>query len=490
MSNVGRAEVMESSGSYAAARGVTDAEDRLISADTPLALLQERCGGTIPGTLAIPELLGHIQHARRIGLRIARQFSAFDGEDMVSGFVRIDPSDPDAGGGCELLVESWQRSPAAFSSSHALAGHLDAIDRSSAEVTLRLDARQRIQAIGAFSQDAGELAEAIAAAPGSVWSDLIELRDITHRQPLHWRLLDGSKCRVPGSERTWRVRLIPIAEHGARREPLGFELLLIADEALMPNAAFMHDKATGIAEPSLLFGRTLTPALRQPLARITANAETIRARLAGPLQPDYCDYAATIANAAQHLSAMLDDLADLEVVEAEGFTTIAEDVDLVDAAHKAIGILGVRAREKDINLIVEGETSAVVALAEFRRVMQILINLIGNAIAYSPQGSTVRVAAWAGPETSVWLNVSDEGPGVSEEQATQIFEKFERLGRDSAGGSDKGSGLGLYIARLLARAMGGDLTLSSQPGEGAVFTLEIPAASKAVNHREIRILSE
>ncbi|MFN3988841.1 MAG: sensor histidine kinase [Erythrobacter sp.] len=455
---------------FAAARGITDERDRLLSADAPLALLQERCGGTLPGTLAIPELLEQVQHARAIGLRIARAFSAFDGEDMISGFVRINPRGADAGGGCELLVESWQRSPAAFASSHALAAYLDAIDRASAEITMRLDGRQQVQALGVISADGAGLAKALAERPGALWSDVVELPDIAHRRPLHWRLLDGAACRLPGSERLWRARLLPVAEHGAGREPLGFELLLIADEPLTaPPVSEEHKEAR-------LFGRTLTPALRQPLARIAANAETIRARLAGPLHQDYCHYAATIASAAQHLSGMLDDLADLEVVEAPGFATITEKVDLVDAARKAVGILGVRARGKGITLDVAGEEGAVMASAEFRRVLQILINLIGNAIAYSPEGSRVTITANQTDAGRAAITVRDQGPGISAEQARRIFAKFERLGRDSAGGTDKGSGLGLYIARLLARAMGGELSLVSSEGEGAAFALELPQA--------------
>ena len=457
--------------SFAAARGITDHHDRLISADTPLALLQERCGGSLPGVLAIPELLEQVQHARTMGLKTARAFSAFDGEDIISGFVRINPRKAEAGGGCELLVESWQRSPAAFGGNHAPAQFSDAIDRASAEITARLDARQQVLTLGTISADANALAAAVAAQPQAIWSDLVDLPDIAHRRPLHWRLLDGARCRVPGSPRTWRVRLMPVADYGAGREPVGFELLLIADEPL-PAIPL----AQPVREEDRLFGRTLTPALRQPLARISANAETIRARLAGPLHQDYCHYAATIASAAQHLSGMLDDLADLEVVEAPGFTTLAEEVDLIDAATKAVGILGVRARDKRIALTIVGEQGRALARAEFRRVLQILINLIGNAIAYSPEDSIVTISVTPAPEGRLALTVRDEGPGVSAEQGVRIFEKFERLGRDSAGGSDKGSGLGLYIARLLARAMEGELSLTSAPGEGAAFMLELPRA--------------
>lgn len=464
---------MEYPESFAAARGLTDEQDRLLSADVPLAVLQERCGGSLPGVLAIPELLDLVEHARLLGLRIARSFTAYDGEDMVTGLARINPRHADVGGGCELVIESWQRSAAGFASSHALAAYLDGIDRASAEVTARLDKNQRIQTMSIFATDAEDLAAAHAAAPGGVWSDLVILPGIAHQTPLHWRLLDGAACRLPRSERAWRARLLPVQESGAGGEPLGFELLLIPEEALHGEGSRNRFDEPEI-EDDRLFGRTLTPALRQPLARIIANAETIRARLAGPLAHDYCDYAATIADAAQHLSTMLDDLADLEVVESPGFTITCEPVDLVDAAAKAVGILGVRARDRGIALEISGQLGTIMAAAEFRRVLQILINLTGNAVAYSPQGSTVRISAWVAGEGRVALQVSDEGPGVSEAQAARIFEKFERLGRDSAGGADKGSGLGLYIARLLARAMGGELSLTSEPGKGAAFTLELP----------------
>ncbi|MGY6551942.1 MAG: sensor histidine kinase [Erythrobacter sp.] len=468
---------METPETFAAARGLTDERDFLLSADTPLALLQERCGGAPAGMLAIPELLELVQHARRIGLRIARQFSAYDGEDIITGFVRISPRPPEAGGGCELLVESWQRSPAAFAASASLASYLDAIDRAGAEITARLDARQRIQTLGLVSPDGREFADAVREKPGCLWTDLVELQGVAHHQPLHWRLLDGAMCRLVGSRRLWRARLLPLPQHAAASAPMGFELLLISDEALSDEGTGSDSGSQNLSGHHHLFGRTLAPALRQPLTRIVANAETIRARLAGPLHHDYCDYAATIANAGQHLSSMLDDLADLEVVEADGFATIDEEVDLIDAAQKAIGILGVRARAKQITVVIEEPADSITASGEFRRVLQILINLIGNAIAYSPHGSNVTITIEEDLSRTAKVTVSDEGPGVTAEQAERIFEKFERLGRDSAGGSDSGSGLGLYISRRLARAMGGELSVASTAGKGAHFTLELPSAA-------------
>ena len=451
--------------------GLTDANDRLLSADEPLAELQERCGGDLPGTLAIPELLALVRQARRMGLRIARNFSAFDGDAMVTGFARIHPL-PDAdGGGCEVLVDNWQRSLRASTSSRDFAETVDAIDRATAEVSARLDAQQRVQVLSALASDAAGLQKSTMEQPGLVWSDLVDLSAVSHHQPLHWRLLDGAACRFVGSQRNWRVRLIPIGSDV--REPPGFELLLIADE---PLADFVAKDADDLdASPTRLVGTALTPVLRQPIARIIANAETIRTRLAGPLRDEYSEYAGTIASAGQHLSAMLDDLADLEVVETPGFVTAQEPVDLTDAATRAAGILGVKARNRDMVLEVIGDKGKAIAIAEFRRVLQILINLIGNAIAYSPVGSTVRITAEAAEQGWVTVTVADQGSGVTPEQADRIFDKFERLGRDSNGGRDNGSGLGLFISRRLAVAMTGSLTVETAEGGGALFRLRLPA---------------
>lgn len=454
-----------------AAQGITDENDRLLSADGPLAQLQESCGGVIPGVLAIPELLALVRQARHSGLRIAREFSAFDGEDVVSGFARVHPLDDEEGAGCEVLVENWHRTLPTQTSSHEQAEWQDAVDRATCEVSARLDAAQRVQLISVAAADASELQAMFDTSPGKLWSDYVELQDLAHKQPLHWRLLDGCKCSIPGSQRHWRARLIPIGAAGA--SPRGFELLLVAEEPLVAGVSSPIE----VEEPahSRLIGSALTPVLRQPIARIIANAETIRTRLAGPIKAEYSDYAGSIAAAGQHLSSMLDDLADLEVVEAPGFKTARDHVDLADAARRAAGILGVRAQNRGISIILPNPGEPVIADGEFRRVLQILINLIGNAIAYSPENSTVTVAVDHGERETASISVRDEGPGVDPDQAKRIFEKFERLGRDSDGGNDSGSGLGLYISRKLALAMGGNLEVVEQgeKRQGAEFRLTL-----------------
>jgi hypothetical protein len=446
------------------ARARTDAADRLVEADEPLAGLHRRCGGELPGTLAVPALLELVRKSRRLGLRLARTIEALDGEDTVRAWVEIDPDTQGEAGGCSIAVGAWSTSPRAAPSEDEAAALRIAIDRAVAELTARLGPDQGVLAVDASASDLAVLVRTMRERPGTPWTEFVGLPDLAHRQPLHWRLLDGTRCIVPGSERRWTVTLVPLG----RPEPgsAGFELLLVADAPLAAGTPAIQKPAP--AAPS--FGRGLTPVLRQPIARIIANAETIRARLAGPLADEYSEYAADIAAAGQHLLSLIDDLSDLEVVEAEDFRTAPDPIDLADVARRAVGILGVRARERGTTLIAPADGVSLAATGEFRRVLQILLNLVGNAISYSPDGSTVRVevAREAGRARAI---VSDEGPGIPTEKLESVFDKFERLGR----GGDGGSGLGLYISRRLARAMGGDLTASSTLGEGARFTLELPA---------------
>jgi len=465
---------MERQTSLLAARGLTDEHDRLLSADDPLAELHQRCGGTLPGTLAVPELLDLVRQGRRMGLKLAREFNAFDGEEMVSGVVRVHPQDPGEGGGCELLIENWQRRAVPELNSREVAQRIDDIDRACAELSIRLDTQQRIQLFQTTTTDGMGFEEAAKAAPGSVWTEHVTLVGMEHRQPLHWRLLDGARCHLPGSSRGWRARLLPLGP--ANSPPRGFELLLVADYPLGV-APVEHADVDPEQSHAQLIGGALTPALRQPIARIVANAETIRARLAGPLRAEYSEYAGNIAAAGQLLNGLLDDLADLEVVEAEGFSTAHDQVDLGDAAQRAAGILGVRARSKNIELVLPLRENMPAASGEFRRVLQILINLIGNAIAYSPENSVVTIIPDTNEdegETVVSLTVIDEGQGLDEEQAARVFDKFERLGRDS---SDGGAGLGLYISSRLAIAMGGSLEVVNAGEEGAAFRLSLPLYS-------------
>ena len=446
------------------ARARTDARDWLIEADEPLAGLQLRSGGELPGIIASPALLELVRKARLYGLRLARAIRAQDDHEQVTAWVEVEPGED--GLGCTIGVSNWQTAPLPGENGEA-AERRAGIARQLAELSARLGPGQELLTVETGPDELQAVAERMRLGLGTPWTEFVALEGSVPEQPLHWRLLDGARLNLEGSPRHWKAHLIPLGQP----EPgsAGFELHLVADEPIEAEAPPPGDE-----QPRPMFstamGREIAPVLRQPIARIIANAETIRTQLAGPLAEEYSNYAADISSAGEHLLALIDDLADLEVVEDEQFTTAPDRIDLADVARRAAGILGVRAQERGIVIVVPQEGESALAIGEFRRVLQVLLNMLGNAIRYSPESSEVWLRVER-EEERARLVVADQGEGLSEAQQARVFEKFERLGRSG----DGGSGLGLYISRRLARAMDGELTVESAPGQGARFILELPS---------------
>lgn len=437
-------------------RARSDAANWLVEADEPLAGLQLRCGGRMPGLIAIPALLALVRKARRARLPLSRMIVAVDEGRLISAWVSVRPT-------AELTyIEASQWRP---TGEVQPAGDLVADEdllRQLAEGHLLLDPDQRVLAADLRAPDLQGFSVALQQGIGRYWTDFVRLDRAGQKQPLHWRLLDDATFTVSGSLRRWRARILPQIRGG-------FELLAIP-EAIERLPHELPDTVTTYPAWNSLLGRDLAPALRQPITRIIANAETIRTRLAGPLADEYAAYASDIAEAGRHLMGLIEDLADLEAVEAPDFSPAPDRIDLADCARRAAGILSVRAKEAEIEVECPAASESAPAIGEFRRVLQVLLNLLSNALRYTPGKSKVHIAVGVEGGTA-WVSVADQGQGLTEAQATRVFEKFERLGRSG----DGGSGLGLYISRRLAKAMGGDLQVAPTPGEGACFILTLPA---------------
>jgi signal transduction histidine kinase len=202
--------------------------------------------------------------------------------------------------------------------------------------------------------------------------------------------------------------------------------------------------------------------LRSPLDRIIESAERIVERSEGPLRSDYASYGSDIAAAARHLLSVLTSM-------SEGPAESHRSIDLAAAAGEAVVMIDASAEERGVVLELEAR-DALPAQGEERAVIQILVNLLSNAIRHSPERGRIRLTFSQTPGTAS-ASVADEGPGIDAADQQRIFERFER-----AHSKEGGTGLGLAIARRLARSMGGDVTLDSAPGEGARFTLTLPAA--------------
>lgn len=440
-------------------RGEVTAEGRLLNADSKLLALHFAAGGEEGGLLAVPGLLTLAQQCARLGVGLSRDVILSDGENaqQLWAETRLE------GGVVQLSILSM-RAIDIRESDEARFAHIDIIK---GHFAIETDTRGHIIALNGdfppafdflfigrklsdavvFTEDKLSEWEAAFAAERSYMAADINLVDIDGVYNLTARPAFVGDGTLSG----YFVELHP-AEDGAQ-------------------AASAEGQLRG--EGERFFGQKLAPALRQPLGRIIANAETIGAKLKGPLRDNYAVYAKDISDAAKHLVSLVDDLGDLEAVERPGFETAKEPVDLGDVARRIAGLLALKAADHQIRIILPDEAQKVVAIAEFRRVLQILLNVVNNAIRYSPDGTSIKIEI-AELNGTACITVCDEGSGVDPENREKIFEKFERLGRSG----DGGSGLGLYISRRLARAMDGDLEVSEHRGGGACFALTLPAASK------------
>ncbi len=202
--------------------------------------------------------------------------------------------------------------------------------------------------------------------------------------------------------------------------------------------------------------------LRSPLRHIIDSADRITRRSDGPLRDDYAAYAAVISAAAHYLLSVVGSMGE---DAAAGRATI----DLVDLVYEAVGLIETAASEREIAVAVE-PLHSFTAHGEARGVIQILVNLIGNAVRHSSVRATVTISFERSAGHSI-VHVADDGPGIDPADQQRIFERFQR-----GTGEGQGSGLGLAIARRLAQSMDGDIQLHSRPGMGSRFSLVLPAA--------------
>lgn len=438
--------------------GEVDKDGRLLRADDALEKLNQRAGGIEGTTIAIPALYRLAELARRLQMRLARAVRVSDETENLELWVEVEPS----GDITRLSIQSWRILGGRLASSYA---PTDVAPEHSGEYAeLHFDIIGRlIRASGLpitqlVPEDFGNTAEAIVERliqpTGATRLFADSIRSMKAFAPTVIQFHTGESMLLSGQP-----------AYDATGDFIEYRCRL--EHAVEVKAPAMRSQES--ANAGALFGKHLAPVLRQPLGRIIANAETIGSELQGPIRENYAAYARDIANAARHLSALVDDLGDLEAVEREDFSTAPDKIELGDVARRVAGLLALKAADHSIRLITPRIDLIIGATAEFRRVLQILLNLVTNAIRYSPDGTDVQIDIHASGEWA-YVTVADQGKGIADDDRERVFEKFERLGRSG----DGGSGLGLYISRRLARAMGGDLTVGQADSGGAIFTLRLP----------------
>ncbi|MBI3969266.1 MAG: HAMP domain-containing protein [Chloroflexi bacterium] len=216
--------------------------------------------------------------------------------------------------------------------------------------------------------------------------------------------------------------------------------------------------------------------LRTPLASIRAHLETILGddRLEAAEQQRYL---AIIDRETKELSRLIGDLFDLSRAEARALPLDLKPMPLGEAIRVATERLSAIARRERKVTLVADEGDALIVEADFDRVVQVLDNLLRNALRHTPEGGLVQVSVGlAGGEALV--TVADTGAGIDESELPHVFERFYR-GDPARNRSTGGAGLGLAIVRELVEAMGGKVSASSQPGEGSRFSFTLPLIGAA-----------
>lgn len=447
-------------------RGKLDGDGRLIAADPLLMRLHLHCGGYEGGPLAVPQLAQLCRLTKQLRMNLSRPVRAADDDNVIDMWVETEIQRGNGELHLTISIIDWKES-AAVSDDLTRSGRQRDFDRLNGYGTLRTDASLRIMSaslpndIAAASSYAGQaLLDIFDILPPSRQSALMEA--IAERQPVR-----NQRVRQSGGARhLYNLTGQPLIDTAGIFS--GYRFSVEPDESATDES--LPTPVSGNLISDSLFGSQLGPALKQPLGKIIANAETISSQLEGPLRGDYASYAKDIASAGRHLMDLVNDLSDMEAIERPGFTIAADEIDLVDLAHRSAGLLAVKSADHQIRIDLPEKDSEMPANGEFRRVLQILVNLLGNAIRYSPDGSVIKVKV-AKREDRATISVSDQGDGIAKEYQEKIFEKFERLGRSG----DGGSGLGLFISRRLANAMNGSLTVDSDTGKGTTFTLSLPA---------------
>lgn len=432
-------------------RGRLDQQDRLISADPELVALQTEAGSHIGSELALPQILSIARLARKLGVPIYRNAMAAGAEQDVEMVVRATPDGEDI----VLSLDRWTPRPPAAPRLGSLVPHEQQIDLGGAPEEWAAN-----EDLSIVSLSAG-LAEKLGTTPEeAIGKPLTRFLKLEENEDGELPLLKAATSRAPfegqiarprrGGDEIVILRGTPVSAPDGRFAGFQGE---VVDEAGAPTA-----NRNDVTELDAM----IDEALRSPLDRIIDSADRIVQQSDGPLRSDYADYASDIAAAARHLLSVIRSM--------NGDAEQDQDrVDLVELATEAGGLVETTAHSRRVRIILD-QSGPMPAHGEPRGIIQILVNLIGNAVRHSPSGSTVRLT-FDTADGLARVHVSDEGPGIDLADQERIFERFERVK-----GGEGGAGLGLAIARRLAHSMGGDVLLESAPGKGARFTLTLPSA--------------
>jgi PAS domain S-box-containing protein len=337
------------------------------------------------------------------------------------------------------------------------------------------------------------IADAVAARvnAGGRHVRLLVLHDITEQRRVQTELeANASELEAQSEE---------LQHQSALLEEAQAELEVANDELQRANAALTQrtieaEKAREEAERASRakseFLATMSHEIRTPINAIIGYTDLLRMELAGPLAPAQRQHLERIQASSRHLLALVEDVLDLAKIEARRIEVGQEHALAVSAVAAAVEIVAAQAETAGITLASAADADADDAFyyGDERRVQQIVVNLLTNAIKFSQPGGRVEITYGVAPESplgaeaATYIRVADTGIGIAPADLRRVFRPFEQVQHGHTR-SHGGAGLGLAISRELAHMMGGEIALVSTVGRGSTFTLWLPRTTPEARPR-------
>jgi signal transduction histidine kinase len=273
-------------------------------------------------------------------------------------------------------------------------------------------------------------------------------------------------------DRSFTPEDVALAEELAIRSALALDSAKLHGEAIT-----LKTLAETASRAKTTFLATMSHELRTPLNAIGGYVDLMLMGIHGPVSEAQEVDLGRIRKNQRHLVGLITDLLNFVRVGSGRVAYHIVDVDLHRAVTSAIALVDALIVQRGLLCELRDSSRGIVARADPDKLQQILINLLSNAVKFTPPGGRISVACEES-ETMVQLHVTDTGIGIPSDKLEAIFDPFIQV-KEGLAGRETGIGLGLAISRDLARAMNGDLSVTSELGQGSRFTLVLPSATKS-----------